>query len=209
MFDIIILSMSRDSLTNEDGIMLVEAARRTVTDHLYGRQIAADPEMASRFSFNAGVFVTLTSGDRLRGCIGFPLPARYLHTALTEAAVAAATEDPRFSPVRAKDLAGITFEVTVLSEPEKIEVSSPDLYPSRIKVGRDGLIIRYGSRSGLLLPQVPLEYGWSEQEFLEHTCGKAGLPGDCWRRKGVEILKFSGTVFSETEPGGAVERRNP
>ena len=72
-----------------------------------------------------------------------------------------------------EELDSITFEVTVLTPPKKIEVSAPQEYLSKIKVGRDGLIVKYGYNSGLLLPQVPIEYGWNEREFLEHTCEKA------------------------------------
>ena len=77
-------------------------------------------------------------------------------------------------------------------------------YPSKIKVGRDGLIVKWEFGSGLLLPQVPVEYGWNEEEFLNYTCEKAGAPPDCWRKKGTKILRFEGIVFKEINPNGKV-----
>lgn len=194
-------------LTDGDGEVLVRAARRAVEDYLSGASVESDLALRSRFSFKAGVFVTLSSNGSLRGCIGFPLPIKELHKALVEAAVSAATQDPRFEPVSSKQLREIIFEVTVLSEPQPIEVSSPDQYLASIRVGRDGLIVRHGPSSGLLLPQVPIEYEWSEQEFLEHTCEKAGLPRDVWKAGDAEVLKFGGAVFAEMTPGGRVARR--
>jgi len=85
-------------------------------------------------------------------------------------------------------------------------VSDPLEYPSKIKVGRDGLIVKSGFNSGLLLPQVPKEYGWNEEEFLGHTCEKAGLAKDYWKKKETKILKFEGIVFAEQSPGGSVLR---
>ncbi len=152
------------------------------------------------------MFVTLNNPTGLRGCIGFPLPEKKLSNALKDASIAAATEDPRFSPVRADELDEITFEVTVLTRPEEIKVDDPLDYPSQIKVGRDGLIIKHSFYSGLLLPQVPIEYGWTEEEFLEHTCEKAGIPKDYWKKKETKILKFEGIVFKEESPSGKVIR---
>ncbi|KAG2476752.1 MAG: hypothetical protein NPMRTH5_600004 [Nitrosopumilales archaeon] len=79
-------------------------------------------------------------------------------------------------------------------------------YPSQIKVGRDGLIVKHGFNSGLLLPQVPVEYRWTEEEFLGYTCEKAGLPKDCWRDKETQVQKFEGIVFKEETPKGKVVR---
>ncbi len=178
-----------------------------VTKHLKGEQFDLDKEFCSSFSFNSGVFVTINKDHELRGCIGYPLPSERLHTALKEAAIAAATEDPRFHPLSNDELESVTFEVTVLTVPEKLVVNNPNEYPSKIKVGRDGLIVRYGTNSGLLLPQVPLECGWGEEEFLNHTCEKAGLPPDCWQDAHTEVLRFEGIVFSETRPNGEVVRK--
>jgi hypothetical protein len=98
------------------------------------------------------------------------------------------------------------FEVTVLTPPVEIDVSDPMEYLEKIKVGRDGLIIRHSFSSGLLLPQVPVEYSWSTEEFLQHTCEKAGLEKDAWKNKKVKIEKFEGIIFKEETPNGAIVR---
>ncbi|NDB63395.1 MAG: TIGR00296 family protein, partial [Nitrosopumilaceae archaeon] len=117
-----------------------------------------------------------------------------------------ATEDPRFSPVDKSELNEITFEVTILTPPEEIMINDKSKLPEKIKVGKDGLIIKQGHNSGLLLPQVPVEYGWNEQEFLSHTCQKAGLPSDCWMQKQTKVYSFEGIIFKEENPNGKIIR---
>lgn len=196
-----------NNLTVDDGSALVKTARRVVTEYLKtGKKIKLEKQFQNDFSFNSGVFVTLNTSLGLRGCIGYPLPDRKLFDALEDAALASATEDPRFSSVKSDELDAITFEVTVLTPPKKINVNKPEEYISKIKVGRDGLIVRNGFNSGLLLPQVPVEYNWNEKEFLEYTCEKAGLPKDYWKEPKTEIQKFEGIVFKEEKPNGNVIR---
>ena len=196
-----------NNLSENDGNTLVKTARMIVTEYLKnGTKIKLEEEFKNNFSFKSGVFVTLNSTLGLRGCIGYPLPDKSLFSALEDAAISAATEDPRFSPVKYKELDSIIFEVTVLTPPKKIIVSKPEEYLSEIKVGRDGLIVKHGFYSGLLLPQVPIEYGWNEEEFLEYTCEKAGLPKNYWKNPEIEIQKFEGIVFKEEKPNGRVIR---
>lgn len=190
-------------ITPEDGRLLVRAARRTVAEFLGRGRTARDPELETRFSAKSGVFVTLNGPSGLRGCIGYPLPDKELHSALRDAAISAATRDTRFPPLRPDEMGDVTFEVTVLTPPERM-TGSPEEYLAQIKIGRDGLIVRNGFYSGLLLPQVPAEYGWSQREFLENTCQKAGLPSDCWKEPDTEVEKFQGMVFKEESPGGDV-----
>ncbi len=196
-----------NEISIEDGKILVKTARTIVTEYLKNKtKITLDKKFESNYSFNSGVFVTLNNPLGLRGCIGYPLPDRKLFDVLIEASIAAATEDPRFPPVKSEELDQITFEVTVLTQPEEIQVSDPKEYPSKIKVGRDGLIVKHGFNSGLLLPQVPVEYSWTEEEFLGHTCEEANLPWDCWKDKETQIQKFEGIVFKEESPNGDVVR---
>ena len=196
-----------NQLTDSDGEKLVRMARTVVTEFLKTKnKMKLDKDFEEAFSSNAGVFVTLNHQSNLRGCIGYPLPDKKLFNALEEAAISAATEDPRFPPVTYEELDQITFEVTVLTPPQEIDVSDPIEYPSKIKVGRDGLIVKSRFNSGLLLPQVPTEYGWNEEEFLGHTCEKAGLPKDQWKDKDTKILKFEGIVFKENSPHGKIEQ---
>jgi uncharacterized protein (TIGR00296 family) len=193
------------NISEKDGQILVKTVRMVVTDYLKnGSKTELGKKFQEDFSFNSGVFVTLNNPLGLRGCIGYPLPDKKLFNALEESAISAATEDPRFPPVKFEELDSITFEVTVLTPPTKIEVSDSQEYLSKIKIGQDGLIVKYGYNSGLLLPQVPVEYGWNEKEFLEYTCEKAGLPKEYWQKEDVEILKFEGIVFKEKDPNGEI-----
>jgi uncharacterized protein len=194
-------------LSDDDGQTLVKTARLVVTEYLKeGKKIELPKEIKSRFSYKSGVFVTLNKKENLRGCIGFPTPDKILHQSLLDAAISSSTEDPRFPPVRFEELNDITFEVTVLTPPVEIRVNNPTEYPKMIKIGRDGLVVKWEFGAGLLLPQVPVEYGWNEEEFLGHTCEKAGAPFDYWKQKSVKILKFEGIVFKETEPNGQIKR---
>lgn len=143
----------------------------------------------------------------LRGCIGYPEPIMPLAEAITDSAVSAASRDPRFDPVTAKELSRIVVEVSLLTPPELVKVKSPADYLSTIIIGRDGLIADNGFGRGLLLPQVPVEQGWDVHEFLDHTCMKAGLPAAAWAEKGTRLYRFTAEIFDEREPGGNVEAR--
>ena len=194
-----------NNISEKDGHDIVKTARLVVTEFLKnGIKIKLAKEFTNNFSFKSGIFVTLNNNQGLRGCIGYPLPDKLLFNALEDAAISAATKDPRFIPVKYNELDSITFEVTVLTSPKTIIVNKPEEYLSQIKVGRDGLIVKHGFYSGLLLPQVPVEYGWNEEEFLEHTCEKAGLPRNYWKNSETEIQKFEGIVFKEEKPNGPV-----
>lgn len=198
--------MTNYDISDKDGEVLVSAARKIVTEFVgFGRNLVLDENIKSRFSFDAGVFVTLNIKNDLRGCIGFPLP-KNLARALPEAAIAAATQDPRFSPVEKSELDKIAFEVTILTPPAEIKTNYKTEILSKIKVGRDGLIIKQGYNSGLLLPQVPIEYGWNEEEFLDHTCQKAGLPFGCWKDEKTQVFSFEGIIFKEEKPNGKIIR---
>lgn len=200
-------------LSDEEGAFLIKLARRAVLENLRDGRIISPPDnLPSSLLQKRGVFVTINSivGDRksLRGCIGFPYPIYPLARAVIEAAIESATRDPRFPPMVIEELDHVVFEVSVLTEPQLIEVKSPLEYPSKIKVGEDGLIVERGYYRGLLLPQVPVEWGWNEEEFLCQCCLKAGLPPDCWLLKGTKIYKFQAIIFEEMSPNGPVVRRD-
>lgn len=201
--------MTDFQFSDSDGIELVKMARKVVTEFLKNDSEIIDSEFDSKFNFSSGVFVTLNKEDDLRGCIGYPTPVKKLCDGLVDAAISAATRDPRFPPVRSEELDKITFEITVLTPPEEIKVEEYREYLSQIKVGRDGLIADNGFSSGLLLPQVPTEYGWNEKEFLEYTCQKAGLNKDAWKEKSTIISKFQGVIFKEEKPNGKIIRESP
>jgi len=194
-----------NNISQSDGELLVKTARKTVTEFLKNNnKTKLNLEFESRFSFPSGIFVTLNKKNNLRGCIGYPLPTQNLSQALVNASISAATDDPRFEAVTFDELNEITFEITVLTPPQEIIVNDPKEYPSQIKIGRDGLIVKHSFNSGLLLPQVPVEYNWNVQEFLEHTCEKAGLEKNFWQKDDVTILKFKGIIFKEENPNGSI-----
>ena len=193
-------------LSLEDGKFLVVLSRKAVEEYLSkGRKISPPEDTPSSLFERRGVFVTIRQypSNALRGCIGYPEPVMPLVEATIEAAISAAVRDPRFYPMAYEELSGVTFEVTVLTPPELIGVS-PEERPGAIKVGRDGLIVRCGWAAGLLLPQVPVEFGWNEQEFLSQVCIKAGLSPDCWLDEGCDFYRFQGQIFEEKRPYGEI-----
>jgi hypothetical protein len=197
--------------SNDEGEYLVKLARQAITDYLVGnRRMAVPSGINEKLLTKCGVFVTLNvtrrGTDELRGCIGYPTPVFPLADATIDSAISAATKDPRFPPVRKDELDDITLEVSVLTPPSLIKVRDPVEYPTKVQVGRDGLIVENGWFKGLLLPQVPVEWKWDSEEFLAHCCMKAGLPSDAWVLPGTKIYKFSCIIFKELTPGGKVER---
>lgn len=191
-------------LSLDDGKLLVRTARAVLEAHLGGEVDV--PSLPEHFKGKRGVFVTLHThpDDDLRGCIGFPLPFLPLDEAVSEAAISAGTRDPRFPPVRLAEMDRIIVEVSALTPPETIETKDPKDREKEVVIGRDGLIIKYGMSSGLLLPQVPVELGWDVNTFLEHTCIKAGLTSDMWLEPRAQLQRFQAQVFSETSPRGEV-----
>ncbi len=207
-----------ERLTVEEGKYLVRLARKAVEEYLSKAVIISPPpDTPEKLRKKAGVFVTIErlfidpilrkASKELRGCIGYPEPLFPLVEATIRAAIAAATEDPRFPPVTYSELDEIIFEVSVLTPPQKIEYKDPEELLDKIKIGRDGLIIESGIAKGLLLPQVPVEYGWNVKEFLNHACLKAGLREDCWRDNRVKIYAFQAQIFVEVSPKGDIIER--
>lgn len=184
-------------LTLDEGKLLVKLARKTIETYLREDRKPQVPKVPAKLREHRGVFVTLNKEGELRGCIGHPLPTIPLVDAVIDSAISSATRDPRFPPVTPEELPALEVEVSVLSKPEPIKVKSPREYPKHIVIGRDGLIIEWSGYAGLLLPQVPVEWGWDAEEFLSHACMKAGLMPDHWLHEGVRINKFSAQVFRE------------
>ncbi|MGQ9596356.1 MAG: TIGR00296 family protein [Thermoproteota archaeon] len=201
-------------LSLEDGGLLIRLARRAIEKYLKEGTLESPPaNLSDVFYEPCGVFVTLNkvSGPEsehkaLRGCIGFPEPIKPLVSALIEAAVAAAVEDPRFPPVTLRELDSIVIDVSVLTPPQLIDVEDRKMLPDEIKIGRDGLIVERGFNRGLLLPQVAVEENWDPATFLSYTCIKAGLPPECWLDKKTKIYSYQAIVFEEISPKGEVKR---
>jgi len=177
----------------DDQKKLLQWARQSIEEglHISKATMLLEIEKNPKFKEFRGVFVTLKKGGHLRGCIGFPYATSYLYKNVAEAARAAAIEDPRFLLVTKEELKNIKIEISVLTKPEKV-TSVRD-----ITIGKDGLMCKFMSASGLLLPQVAREFALNKIEFLEALCDKAQLPKGTWQQRGFELFKFQAQIFSE------------
>lgn len=184
-----------ESLEKQQKLALLGLARRAIERWVVEGRHHLEATGDLGLKILAGAFVTLHREGELRGCIGRIHADRVLERVVQEMAMSAATADPRFPPLEAGEISEIDLEISVLSPFRLIENFS------EIVVGRDGLLITEGMRSGLLLPQVAEEYGWDTETFLTHTCMKAGLPKDYWKMGRPKIQSFSAVVFSEKELG--------
>ena len=166
---------------------LISIARNAIEEEFGKRRASGSAGVPEA---RLGAFVTLKIGGALRGCIGRMTSGDPLPRTIRDMAKAAAFEDPRFPPLDHGEFPLVSVEITVLTPPRRI--ASPDM----VQVGKHGLLITRGWHSGVLLPQVAVEYGWNREEFLDQTCRKAGLPPDAWRAGDCEISVFEGLVFS-------------
>lgn len=182
--------MEEFSLEKVDQERLLKTAREAIGAELEHRR-ASFPPSTDTIEKECGAFVTLHKHGALRGCIGNMQGTGSLLATVREMAVSAAFHDPRFPPLKQEEFEEIDIEITVLTPMEPCEDSN------KIEIGTHGLYIRSGRRSGVLLPQVPVEQDWDRETFLGHTCMKAGLPGDCWKDTNTELYTFRGIIFGE------------
>jgi uncharacterized protein len=197
-----LLAIARDAIARRIG-----ANRQSATDHpqppigspgirpsTYSgrpeRVDGRDPRSAIHVQ-PGGAFVTLHRDGALRGCIGHIEATEPQASVVARVAVAAATTDPRFPPVTASELGDLDLEISLLGPLEPIDG------PEDIQIGRHGLVVEQGWKRGLLLPQVATEWKWDAETFLAHTCEKAALPRDAWKR-GAKIWRFEAEVFGES-----------
>ncbi len=185
----------------------VRLARWSVDSHAGGR-VTDRPPLPDAFARPGRVFVTLNTHPRgtLRGCIGYFESVVSLEEAVERAAVASC-HDPRFEALRPEEADEVVVEVSLLTSPERVDVTRPLEYPDAVEVGVHGLLVMQGATSGLLLPQVAVEHDWNPEEFLAQTCVKAGLLPDAWFEPSTQIYRFQAEVFGEVEPRGSVIRR--
>ena len=172
--------------TPQERALLLQLAREAIISQLEGREMVPF-EPAPHLSEPRGVFTTVYLGDRLKGCVGYPLALTPLYRAVQETARGAAFDDPRFAPVTLAEAPQLRISLSVLSPLSPI--AAEDVVP-----GHHGLLISHRDRRGLLLPQVPIEHHWDRVTFLEQTCRKAGLPLDAWQQ-GAKIEAFTAEIF--------------
>ena len=202
-----------EELSDEEGAFLVKIARKSVEYWFDNTKLMPLPtDVPEKLLKKGAAFVTIEiyygPEDReLRGCIGFIEPVKPLIEVVRDVALEAAFKDPRFPPLRRKELDLVVFEVSVLSRLEE----APKDFRERlrfVKIGRDGLVVERGWARGLLLPQVPIEYGWDEETFLSETCLKAGLWPDCWLDPKTKVYRYRARLWREERPKGEIKRRD-
>ncbi len=169
---------------------LLKLARLALEKHVRERKTPEFKPESPNLETKCGAFVTLHKLGELRGCVGYIEAYKPLYQTIIEMAQSASTRDSRFDPVTPDELGDIDIELSVLSPLEKLTDFS------KIIIGRHGLVVRQGYYSGLLLPQVAVEWKMDAQTFLEQTCHKAGLPSDAYKR-GAEVYYYSAQVFGE------------
>ena len=173
-------------LTETKKRLLKKLAKQSIAEDLLGEDMSWHSDVQS-IAYETGAFVTLHLDGDLRGCIGLIETSQPLYLTVYQMAKRAAFNDPRFSPLTKAEFSRISIEISVLTVPEIVDdVSS-------IVVGEHGLIVSKDSYRGLLLPQVPLEWGWDRLTFLQQTAIKAGLEADEW--KVADVLSFKAIVF--------------
>jgi AmmeMemoRadiSam system protein A len=177
--------------TEEQRHALIAIARTAVARQVSGAA-PTDGMAAIVLPSASGAFVTLKHRGELRGCLGTLECRRPLAEEVARCAANAAHQDRRFTPIAMAELPNLSVEVSVLGPLEDIDPTDPHT----IVIGRHGLVVEHGSRRGLLLPQVAHEWGWDREQFLAHTCKKAGLPPDAWRQ-GARVYRFEADVFGD------------
>ncbi len=176
-------------LTEEEKKTLRKIAQSTIEGRIKGENPGKVEGLTDRLKEKRGAFVSLHKHGQLRGCIGLIQASKPLFIGVQEMAVAAAFNDPRFSPVGAKELKDLEIEISVLTPLERVK----DI--QEIEIGKHGLYIKKGFYSGLLLPQVATQYKWDRVTFLEETCRKADLQRNAWKEPDTEIYSFSADIF--------------
>ncbi len=182
------------NLSDKEKVFLLKLSRITITNFSDNQDVfIEEPENSTALKSKSGAFVTLTLNNRLRGCIGYIFSDKPLIETIKDASIQAAYHDPRFNPITQKEISKIRIEISVLSEPFKMNNYD------EIEVGKHGLIVSENGHRGLLLPQVPIEHKMNKEEYLTALCQKAGLPSNYWKDKILNIEMFTATIFSEDD----------
>ena len=197
-----------EAVSLEEGRLLVKLARTAIETYLKERRVIDPPkDLPQKLMLKGMTFVTLEKltpyGKELRGCIGFLKPIYPLAVSVINAAIAAATEDPRFPPLSLEELRSVVIELSILSIPQPVRDPLKEVI-----VGKHGIVVSRGWYSGTLLPQVPVDYCWDVETFLGEGCLKAGMEPDCWLDRRTRIEVYTAKIFYEKEPEGEVLERD-
>lgn len=176
---------------------LIKLARDSISQE-FGQKLTVSSSLKEKYSDNCGVFVTLTIDGELRGCIGYIESEQPIWKSIVECAKFAAFDDPRFGPLSKEEFSQIEIEISILSKPKLVLEKDPEKLKKLIEIGKHGLIIKKGFKSGVLLPQVATQYNWNSEVFLKQVCIKAGLSPNTWRdSKDFELRLFEAKLIHE------------
>ena len=180
-------------LNSQQRRKLLGIARASINTYLQTGKKIEISETDQVLQQEMGAFVTLNKNGQLRGCIGNLSASQPLYLTVKDMAVEAAVDDPRFGALTLSELKDIDIEISALSPLKKVDSAD------KIELGKHGVLVRKGYQSGVFLPQVATETGWSKEEFLNNLCShKAGLSPDAWKDKNTELYIFNAEVFSES-----------
>jgi AmmeMemoRadiSam system protein B/AmmeMemoRadiSam system protein A len=183
---------TQEHIGADDRRLLLALAREAIRRQLTTETVPLPRGLSARAWQRQGAFVTLKKHGELRGCIGHILPEVPLGPLVGKMALAAAFEDPRFTPLRLEELAEVTIEISALTPPERVPRAED------IVVGRHGVLLHKGGSGAVFLPQVATEQGWNRGQLLDRLCEKGGMSADCWK-SGAELSVFEAEVFHEGE----------
>ncbi|HIE34219.1 MAG TPA: TIGR00296 family protein [Candidatus Altiarchaeales archaeon] len=191
-----------------EGKFLVKYARNIIENYFRGADAKVSEKKKELLSMSKGIYVVFRGFPKgyLRGSAGYPEAVLPLGEAIRELTIKAATMDRRYHPIKSDELGSVIIEVSILSKPEKLDMSSKD-YLNKIRIGRDGLIVEYGGLKSVMLPQFPLEQQWSVKELLSLTCLKAGIEPDVCSSAETNLYRFYAAIFSEVEPRGKIIKK--
>lgn len=181
------------NISHEEKNILLKAARQSIGS-LFDEKEPEQPdyEKYPQLKEKLGAFVTLTINKQLRGCIGYIIGREPLFNTICSAAIHAAVNDPRFTPLKKSEFEKITIEISILSQ--FVPIKSYD----EIVIGKHGLYLDEGG-GGLLLPQVATEHKLNRDQFLSAVCNKTGFYSEFWKERMLKIKVFTAEVFSEEE----------
>ena len=181
-------------LSDSEKTEILTLARKVIeAEFSNSSKLEISPNLQKRVEENAGIFVTLKEGNKMRGR-GGDIEQNSFGIALISAAKEAAFNDHRFNPLNKDELNKIKIEINIFENP--VEVSSQDVL-NKIKLGKTGVVIKSGAYSSVILPQDATEEKWTKEELLENSCIKAGLLPDAWKDSTTIIYLFDGEVISE------------
>jgi AmmeMemoRadiSam system protein A len=173
---------------------LLEIARESIVSYVRDGKRKTFDEKDPVLNRPMGAFVTLHENGELRGCIGNMVGQGPLYKTVADMAIEAATGDPRFSPLSPSELSAIDIEISVLSPLKRVSSYK------EITIPGNGVVVRSMFGSGVYLPQVATETGWTREEFLTSLCGqKAGISPDAWKDPATELYTFTAEVFGEKD----------